>query len=161
MSVTSEFRCFLETPEKTADFAAELASLCQAGDCILLYGDIGVGKTTFARGFIRKICESTEEIVSPTFTLVQTYPAMGGGAVWHLDLYRLKHQNELLELGLEEAFNDGIILIEWPEIAVPYLPETCLTLRLEMQGQGRIVIVSDASNSWGGRLINLQNWEVR
>ena len=160
MNATSEFRCLLETPEKTHDFAAELASLCQAGDCILLYGEVGAGKTTFARGFIRSIAEVAEEIVSPTFTLVQTYPVKGEGAVWHFDLYRLKHQSELLELGLEEALSGGIILIEWPELAISHLPDTSLSVRLETKGQGRIVVISGDSKVWQDKLEKLRHWEA-
>jgi tRNA threonylcarbamoyl adenosine modification protein YjeE len=159
MSAISELRCLLETPEKTLDFAAELAGLCETGDCILLYGEVGAGKTTFARGFIRSIAEVAEEIVSPTFTLVQTYPVNGGGAVWHLDLYRLKHQGELLELGLEEALNDGIIIVEWPELAISHLPENSLSIRLEEKGQGRSLVISGDSNIWQDRLGKLKAWE--
>ncbi len=160
MSAISEVRCQLETSEKTLDFAAELAGLCRPGDSILLYGEVGAGKTTFARGFIQKIAEVTEEIVSPTFTLVQTYPVKGGGAVWHCDLYRLKHPDELLELGLEEAFDNGIMLVEWPELAVSQLPQNSLSVRLEEKGEGRSVIVSGADDKWRDRLIKLEQWKV-
>ncbi|MEQ1789984.1 MAG: tRNA (adenosine(37)-N6)-threonylcarbamoyltransferase complex ATPase subunit type 1 TsaE [Rickettsiales bacterium] len=155
MSAISKLERLLETPENTQEFAAILAKLCKVGDCILLYGDVGAGKTTFARGFIESIAGTQEEIVSPTFTLVQTYPLVDGGAVWHCDLYRLKNKNELLELGLEEAFENGITLIEWPEIAESIMPKNSLTVKLDMQGQGRSVILTGNMDVWENRLKKL------
>lgn len=161
MNATRELSCLLKTPEDTIEFASELAGLCRTGDCILLYGEVGAGKTTFARGFIQQIAEFVEEIVSPTFTLVQTYPTKEGGAVWHCDLYRLKNQGELLELGLDDAFNSGIVLIEWPELALEHLPEDSLSVRLEIAEQGRIIVVSGTGEIWQDRLIKLKHWEKR
>lgn len=160
MSATSEVRRQLETPEEVLDFAAELAGLCCLGDCILLYGDVGAGKTTFARGFIQKIAEVAEEIVSPTFTLVQIYPIKNGGAVWHCDLYRLKNPEELLELGLEGAFDNGIVLVEWPEIAISQLPENSLSVWLRENGDGRSAVVSGATDKWQERLMRLEQWKT-
>ncbi len=142
----------LNSPEETVAFAAKLAKLCTIGDCILLYGDVGVGKTTFARGFIQALTGTSEEIVSPTFTLVQTYP-MEGGAVWHCDLYRLKHASELVELGLDEAFERGITLVEWPEIAAGEFPKHSLKVTLDISGQGRSITLS--GDGWNDRLKNL------
>lgn len=159
MSEISKFSCILKTPEEMLGFAAELAGLCKTGDSILLYGDVGVGKTTFARGFIQAIAKTREEIVSPTFTLVQTYPLMNGGMVWHCDLYRLKNQNELIELGLDEAFDNAIVLIEWPEIAASQLPHNSLSVRLDIRGQGRSVIITGDSEAWNDRLVKLEQWK--
>ena len=142
MSVTSEFSRILQTAEETLALATRIADFCKIGDCLLLYGDLGAGKTTFARGFIQAKTGTKEEIVSPTFTLVQIYPIASGGAVWHCDLYRLKNSNELLELGLDEAFEGNITLIEWPEIAASQLPQNSLNIRLEMEGEGRKITIS-------------------
>lgn len=152
MSAISKNFYALKTPEDTREFAAKLAGLCKIGDCILLYGEVGAGKTTFARGFIQAITGTQDEIVSPTFTLVQTYPLASGGAVWHCDLYRLKNKNEIFELGLDEAFESGIILVEWPEIAEAILPKNSLVVRLDMQGQGRSITLVYDSASWKDRL---------
>lgn len=137
----TDFSCVLTSAEETADLASKIAEFCKVGDILLLYGDLGVGKTTFARAFIQALTATKEEITSPTFTLVQTYPLKSGGEVWHCDLYRLKNEVELFELGLEEAFGQNIMLIEWPEIAENYLPEARLKIKLEMAGAGRKVTV--------------------
>ena len=70
----------------------------------------------FARAFIRSLTGTGEEVPSPTFTLVQTHAIARSGPVWHFDLYRLKEPEEAWELGIEDAFRDGIVLIEWPEL---------------------------------------------
>jgi tRNA threonylcarbamoyladenosine biosynthesis protein TsaE len=114
----------------TAGLAARLASKAEAGDVIALAGDLGSGKTSFARAFIRARGRGDEEVPSPTFTLVEIYGFESGPAVWHFDLYRLDHPEEAYELGIEEAFADGISLIEWPERLGPLLPAEHLTVAL-------------------------------
>ena len=111
---------------QTRHIAASLAAVCESGDCVLLRGDLGVGKTAFARGFIQALSPEIVEVVSPTFTVVQTYPTQSGITVWHFDLYRLKSADEVLEIGLDEALQSGITLIEWPEIIAGSLPESAL-----------------------------------
>ena len=105
----------------TADFASKIALNAQPGDIYALRGDLGMGKSVFARGFIRALCGNNTEVPSPTFTLVQTYEAKKA-PVWHFDLYRIKAPEDILELGWDEALNGGIALIEWPERAEDYLP---------------------------------------
>src|SRR5437016_9040493 len=97
----------------TAAFAARISALAEIGDVIALKGELGAGKTSFARAFIRAR-GGAEEVPSPTFTLVQLYE-LGDATVWHFDGYRLRHPEEAWELGIEDAFCDGISLIEWPE----------------------------------------------
>ncbi|WP_386679335.1 tRNA (adenosine(37)-N6)-threonylcarbamoyltransferase complex ATPase subunit type 1 TsaE [Loktanella sp. R86503] len=108
-------RILLADADATAALAGHIASAAGAGDTLLLQGDIGAGKTTFARAFIRaKLQLPKEDVPSPTFTLVQTYDA-GDVEIWHCDLYRLTDPQEVLELGLDDAFRDAICLIEWPD----------------------------------------------
>jgi tRNA threonylcarbamoyladenosine biosynthesis protein TsaE len=113
----------------TGQFAARLARLAQRGDVIALKGELGTGKTTFARAFIRARLGETLEVPSPTFTLVEVY---GSGesapAIWHFDLFRLNSADEARELGFEEALTDDISLIEWPERLGPLLPAERLEL---------------------------------
>lgn len=115
-------------------FAVKLAKLCAAKDVIALFGTLGMGKTVFARAFIRELSTPDEEVPSPTFTLVQTYDISDKSenqtTVWHFDLYRLKDAEEVYELGYEEALGDGITLIEWPERAGRLLPRSYLELQI-------------------------------
>jgi len=110
--------------------AAALAKQCRAGDCILLDGELGAGKTSFARGFIRGLNPGCMEVISPTFPLLQTYPNNNGPMIWHFDLYRLEALEELDEIGLDEALQSGITLIEWPVIARPVLPREALDVAI-------------------------------
>lgn len=98
----------------TEDVAARVAPLLRRGDCILLEGSVGAGKSTFARSLIRSLLTVAEDIPSPTFTLIQTYETPDFD-IWHCDLYRLSNTQELVELGLEDAFSDAVSLIEWPD----------------------------------------------
>ena len=108
-------RLRLADTEATARLAKRLAPMLGPGDVLLLDGDIGAGKTTFARALIRALLANpVEDVPSPTFTLVQTYVAPAA-EVWHCDLYRLTDPQEVLELGLDEAFETAICLVEWPD----------------------------------------------
>ncbi len=100
----------------TAGLARVFASALHPGDTLALRGPVGAGKTHFARAFIRaRQGELAEDVPSPTFTLVQTYPDPMGTEIWHADLYRLGDIGELIELGLDDAMSEAITLIEWPE----------------------------------------------
>lgn len=117
----------LTTEDDTAAFAASIAALLKAGDVILLEGEIGAGKSAFARAVIRSLAGAEIEVPSPTFTLVQTYD-LSPAEVWHCDLYRLSHPDDVFELGLDTAFETGICLIEWPDRLGADLPDGALTL---------------------------------
>ena len=107
----------LRSPDETATLARCIAPLLRGGDTILLRGDIGAGKTHFARALIQHLqagIGAYEDVPSPTFTLVQTYE-IGDNTIWHADLYRLSSEDEIEELGLRDAFDSAICLIEWPE----------------------------------------------
>lgn len=102
--------------------AEPLARALQAGDVMALWGDLGTGKTTFARVLIQAVVGKAVDVPSPTFTLVQVYDCPKG-ELWHCDLYRLKDSEEAFEIGLEDAFHQAICLIEWPERLGNLLPK--------------------------------------
>jgi tRNA threonylcarbamoyladenosine biosynthesis protein TsaE len=137
----------------TAGLAARLAGRARRGDVIALTGGLGAGKTSFARAFIRARGAGDEEVPSPTFTLVEIYPAEGRPAVWHFDLYRLNTPEEIWELGIEEAFAEGISLIEWPERLGSLLPAEHLRLTLA-PGPTAVARIArlDGTQAWDGRL---------
>lgn len=121
---------YLPDAVATATLAERIAPHLKAGDCLLLEGPIGAGKTHFARALIQTRLAVAEDVPSPTFTLVQTY-AGEDVEIWHADLYRLTHPDEALELGLEEAFETAITLIEWPDRLAGLAPDRAVTVRLE------------------------------
>lgn len=107
--------------------AAKLALKATKGDVYLLYGDLGVGKTTFVRSFATALGVSDAEVSSPTFNLVHVYSAREL-EIWHFDLYRLKAKEELFELGLEDAISTGIAIIEWPDIVEDLMPKRAVRI---------------------------------
>ena len=115
----------------TAALGARLAACARPRDVLLLHGDLGMGKTALARGFVTAAAPGTDEVPSPTFTLVQTYPSPRG-TIWHFDLYRLKDPDEIWELGFEDALVDGILLIEWPDRLGSLAPRDRLDLTLSL-----------------------------
>ena len=119
----------LADPDATARLAAALAPLLRVGDVVALRGELGTGKTTFARALIRALTGGDEEVPSPTFTLVQSYAAPAF-EIWHFDLYRLEKPDDAIELGIEDAMADGVTLVEWPERLGPWLPADRLDVRL-------------------------------
>lgn len=115
----------------TRELAECLARIAKPGDVIALSGDLGAGKTAFARDFIRFLTDPDEDVPSPTFTLVQTYEA-DVCEIWHFDLYRLERPEEVFELGIEEALHSAISLIEWPDRMGSYIPRNRLDVRLSI-----------------------------
>jgi tRNA threonylcarbamoyladenosine biosynthesis protein TsaE len=142
----------VELPDEAATWAlaANVAAMAGPGDVIALQGELGAGKTTLARAFLRArgVCD---EVPSPTFTLVQVYDA-GGATIWHFDLYRLGSPEEAWELGIEDAFDDGISLIEWPERLGFLLPSRRLEIAL---------IFADQPNARRALLAGGGEWQAR
>jgi tRNA threonylcarbamoyladenosine biosynthesis protein TsaE len=132
---------FLPTEAQTTALGRKLAGLARAGDVILLEGPIGAGKSALARAFIRARLGETEDVPSPTFTLVQVYDDKGT-EIWHADLYRLTHPDEVWELGLDQAFDTAICLVEWPDRLGRHLPPDALRLQLRSKDDGREVVIT-------------------
>lgn len=145
-AVAPETVLFLSDDAVTAALGERLALLLQLGDTVLLEGPIGAGKSHLARALIRARLGRMEDVPSPTFTLVQTYEAEDT-EIWHADLYRLSHPDEVLELGLEQAFGSAICLIEWPDRLGPHLPVDALRIRLSVEGEGRRAILRGGRQS--------------
>ncbi len=106
---------------ETEQVAKAFATTLRKGDIVALYGTLGAGKTAFCRGLIRSLTGEIDEVPSPTFTLLQTYETKNF-VIYHFDFYRLKNPDEAYEIGIEEAFYDGVSLIEWPEKLGKLLP---------------------------------------
>jgi tRNA threonylcarbamoyladenosine biosynthesis protein TsaE len=141
---------FLPFDEDTARLGRWLAGLLTPGDAVLLSGPVGAGKTHLARALIRSATGSDQDVPSPSFTLVQTYAAPLGD-IWHADLYRLSHPEEVIELGLDEAFGQAICLVEWPDRLGPLTPPGALHLALSHRDEGRQADLSGGQD-WAGRL---------
>lgn len=136
---------FLPQEATTGRLGAWFARHLVAGDCMLLSGPIGAGKSHFARALIQARLGRAEDVPSPSFTLVQTYQA-DDVDIWHADLYRLRHPDEVMELGLEQAMDSAITLIEWPDRLGRLCPTTPIRLDLSARDDGR-----EARLWFGGR----------
>lgn len=146
----------LDCPDEAATvrLAEDIAVMLQPGDCLCLVGDLGAGKSTFARALLRALADDPElEVPSPTFTLVQSYP-FEPLPVAHFDLYRLEDEEELDELGLEEILESGAALIEWPERGASRLPDNRLILRFAAGDtpQARKIALLPPDEAWRARL---------
>lgn len=128
---------YLADAEATKAFGARLAAVVQGGDAIALIGELGAGKTTLVSGLTEALGAGTAH--SPTFGLVHEY---GGGRliVWHVDLYRIEREAELVELGIEDIVGDprGVVVVEWAD-RFPVLPPDHLRLELRHSATGREV----------------------
>ncbi len=125
--------------EEMQALAVHLADIVRPGDCITLSGDLGSGKTTFIQAFIHHLSDAIIGVTSPTFTLLQTYDVtLSDGVpvtIWHYDLYRMEDITDMQELGLEDALDGDIALIEWPEIVLHQLPQNRISLTIDF-GEG-------------------------
>ena len=118
---------------------------------MLLTGDVGAGKTHFARALIQSILDMPEDVPSPTFTLVQVYDTVRG-PLWHADLYRINSDQEIDELGLVEAFDDSICLVEWPDRLGVMTPDAALSISMTAKGDGRSATFTWSDPRWCSRL---------
>ena len=128
--VSRSARRILSSPDDTAALARTLGTFLRSGDVLLLDGPIGAGKSHFARALIQSLQDVPEDVPSPTFTLVQVYDTRAG-EIWHADLYRLSNPDHCVELGLTEAFDSAICLIEWPDRLEELVPRNALKIRFD------------------------------
>lgn len=149
----------LADADATAGFARWAAPRLGVGDVLLLHGPIGAGKTHFARALIQARLGRAEDVPSPTFTLVQTYEA-GDLEIWHSDLYRLSHPADALELGLVEAFEAALCLVEWPDRLGDLAPADALHLHFAIteHGDARQVTLTGTA-AWADFLTAAREWE--
>jgi tRNA threonylcarbamoyladenosine biosynthesis protein TsaE len=121
--------------QETVELGIKMGKLLEAGDIVLLYGDLGAGKTVLTRGIALGL--GTKDVVtSPTYTLMHRYE--GRVPVYHFDLYRLGGPDEVLDLGYEEFFyGDGVSIVEWPERLEYLCPEEHVRVRIEVAGDGQ------------------------
>lgn len=151
------FTFVLPTLASTEALARWLAPALRLGDVLALEGDLGAGKTSFARALLHSLPgpgdSAHETVPSPTFTLLQTYDR-DLGLVAHLDLYRLTRPQEALELGLEELLAEALVLLEWPTRLGALLPATALWLEFTFVGEGRAATLK-GGGAWRERLQSL------
>lgn len=134
----------------TEAFGRALAGALRPGDVIALFGSLGAGKTTLARGILGGLGHEGD-VASPTFPIVVTYdPPDTRLPAWHVDLYRIEEVEELEELGLDEARDDGVLIIEWPERLPVLWPET-LRLTLAEDNRGGRALTAVVPKAWEAR----------
>ena len=154
-------RIELEDAEATTALGRAVAPRLEPGEAVLLYGPLGMGKSTLARGLIRALAGDAEDVPSPTFTLVQFYET--APPVAHFDLYRLSRPEEAFEIGLDEALDVGAALIEWPERLgddpARALGPDILTITLSERGDGRSATVSGVG-AWARKITELEGLNV-
>lgn len=136
----------LASHEDTLNLGKKIGAVLEPGDILLLEGDLGAGKTTFTQGLAEGL--GVDEFVnSPTFVIINEYFS-GHLPLYHMDLYRLEDESQLYDLGVEEYFfGNGVCVVEWPDIAMPLLPETYTGLTFLREGQGREVKITTRGNN--------------
>ena len=142
--------------DATARCAVSLGTHLARGDVILLSGPVGAGKTHFARALIQSLLDVPEDVPSPTFTLVQTYDTRNGH-LWHADLYRVAMDTEVDELGLADAFDEAICLVEWPDRLGSLQPDDALAIDIDAAGDGRTARLSWTDQKWAAHLDRMQH----
>ena len=135
-------KCLSQSEKDTISFAKKFAKTLKGDEIIALWGTLGMGKTVFAKAVIQELTGRNEDVPSPTFTLLQSYDTPLG-EVFHFDFYRLKNPEEAYEIGIEDAFESGICLIEWPEKIGALLPKRAINIYFEMTDRGRQISVGE------------------
>jgi len=143
---------------ETLWLAQRIAAVVEPGQTIALIGDLGAGKTAFVKGFVESLGVPIDEVNSPTFSLVQEYN--GRLTIRHCDTYRLKRNDEFLDLSLDELFaNDSIALIEWADRVLDYLPRDLLTISIEIVTPEERLFTIDGKGRRSSRILD-QLWQA-
>jgi tRNA threonylcarbamoyladenosine biosynthesis protein TsaE len=143
---------------ETKNLAQKIAALIDSNDTLTLKGDLGAGKTTFCSLIIQQILPIDNNVTSPTFNIVHQYKSdniNNNISIWHFDLYRLKHINEIFELGYEEALED-IMLIEWPEIIDNLLPKDRLEIAIIFENSDNRKYILTPFGKWEKKLMEMR-----
>lgn len=139
-------RIFAKNEAQMLALGGRIGAALRSGDTVALTGELGAGKTTLVRGLIQADVPGME-VPSPTYTLVQTYD-LARYELWHCDLYRLNHPDEAFEIGLIDAFDEAVCILEWPDKIGGHLPDTALSIHITFNGEGREV---ELGPEWAGR----------
>ncbi len=138
-----------ETAEDTRAVGEALSPFLGPGDAVALTGELGAGKTTFVQGAARGLGFGGT-VTSPTFTLVREY--IGELTVYHVDVYRLDRVQDVLDLGIEEMLDDGVVFVEWGDTVEALLPRDTLLVELTLaDGEARRLVMTGSGTSWERR----------
>ena len=144
--------CCTASVDETQALGGAVAGIAEAGDVIVLVGDLGAGKTAFVQGFAAAL-GVTSSVTSPTFTLANRYEGML--VVNHFDVYRFEHADEVRDLALPEIIDEGVALIEWGDMILHVLPDQHLVITIRFGGQERSVELYARGETWRNRLPRL------
>lgn len=151
----SKIRLVSTSPDDTLKIGRIIAGCLSKGDIICLFGDLGSGKTVLTKGIARGLGIKVEEIISPTFVLIQRH-LQSKFPVYHFDLYRMNAPKEIINLGYEEYFfGDGVSVIEWAERLKYLLPKDCLRVKLQVKGKDKRLLEFSASGARHKELLRL------
>lgn len=139
----------LEGAAATEALGMRIAPSLRVGDVVALYGDLGAGKTTLARGILRGL-GFEGEVASPTFPIVLPYESLAL-PLWHVDLYRTEDPAEIAELALDEALEEGALVVEWPERLGDAIWPHALRLTLRRDGESARALTAEVPAAWGSR----------
>lgn len=155
LDIKVTFQWCSQSREETIKLGQVLGEVLEGGDIIALIGDLGTGKTIFAKGVVKGLGgNDADEVTSPSFVLMNQY--QGRVPVYHLDLYRLEEERELNDLGWEEfAFSTGVTLIEWAEKIIPFLPSDYIEVNFQWLDQNTRELTFVGHGEQGGNIINL------
>jgi len=145
----------IKNKSEMTKLASKIASLTKKGDIIALNGTLGAGKSFFAAAFINSLLDQEITITSPTFNLLFTYPT-NRGEIYHFDLYRLKKENELYNIGIEDAMMNGISLIEWPALAKNLITKNFLDVEIKICKKEARTVTLKPDINWNNRLLNYE-----